>query len=333
MTVSTSKTLLNELHDLLVHNVIGHKQYNSRYNGFVAELDFQSWYEKNREGSLIDGGMFIPTEKSNNPFESAIYITSSNISSDEFIEIYSKACVVVPNLVGLYFIKYEPEFYKTWNKLGLFNVCSNGVSEEKSFSIPPFEVYEFESSSNSFNICTMTNILKHFTKSKQHLRKAKVPSEMKDKFISKLLNFKFDHILKLYLERLFFDGYINLTYTRGAPLDIDAFVYGKKGELCLLEIKEKDKSKTAPKGFGMDLRRIESLNYLTDIFESKTCYIVRHIDNQQNREFLDWRIIGFKKFKAIVAFSPIMEGGIGMRKEGSCNPTRVCAFDNFKKLS
>ena len=102
--------VLNELHDLLVHNVIGDKQYNSRYNGFVAELDFQSWYELNREGSLIDGGMFIPTQKSDNPFQSAIYTTTSDKPADEYIDIYSKACEITPNLEGLFFIKYESIF-------------------------------------------------------------------------------------------------------------------------------------------------------------------------------------------------------------------------------
>jgi hypothetical protein len=332
MASSNYENVLNELHDLLVHNVIGDKQYNSRYNGFIAELDFQSWYEKNRVRSLIDGGMFIPTEKSNNPFLSAIYITSSDKPTDGYIEIYSKACVITPNLAGLFFIKYEPEFYETWNKSVLFHVWSNGVLAEKSFSIPPFEVYEFEPSSKSFNICTMTNILKYFTKSKEHLREATVPNEMKDTFISKLSKFKFEHILKLYLDRLFFDGYLNLTYTRGAPLDIDAFVYGKKGELCLLEIKEKDISKKEPQGFGMDLRRIESLNELTQLFKSRTCYVVRHINDQKERKFVDWRLIDFKDFKKHIENSPIITGGTGMRSKNSYNPTQVCAFENFKKL-
>jgi hypothetical protein len=324
--------VLNELHNLLVHNVIGDKQYNSRYNGFVAELDFQSWFESNREGNLIDGGMFIPTVRSDNPFDSAIFITTSDKPAEEYINIYSKACEITPNLVGLFFIKYDSAFYEKWNKSVLFSVSDNSQISQKSFSIPQFEVFKFEPTSKSFNICTIDSVLKNFTKSKEHLRRASIPPEMKDKFISKLSVFELKHLVKLYLERLFFDGYLNLTYTRGAPLDIDAFVYGKKSELCLLEIKEKDISKKKPKGFGMDLRRIDSLNKLTQVFESRTCYVVRHVSDQKKREFIDWRLIDFEDFKKNIEDSPVVTGGTGMRGTNSYNPTKVCAFEYFKKL-
>ena len=148
----------------------------------------------------------------------------------------------------------------------------------------------------------------------------------------KFLQFSVKSLLKLYVERLFFDGYFNLTRTRGAPLDIDTFVRAKDGGLCLLEIKEKDISKRDPRGFGMDLRRVESLSILSAAFSAKAFYVVRHVNNQTQRQFVDWRIIDLEQFKSQIAYSPTVEGGTGMRSASSHNPTRVCRFEYFKLL-
>jgi hypothetical protein len=46
------RLVLESLHSLLSHNIIGDKQYNNRYNGFMAELDFMGWYRSNRANKL-----------------------------------------------------------------------------------------------------------------------------------------------------------------------------------------------------------------------------------------------------------------------------------------
>ena len=171
-----------------------------------------------------------------------------------------------------------------------------------------------------------------YTKSKDFLKKKYIPAHLKNHFMHKFLQFSVKSLLKLYVERLFFDGYFNLTRTRGAPLDIDTFVRAKDGGLCLLEIKEKDISKRDPRGFGMDLRRVESLSILSAAFSAKAFYVVRHVNNQTQRQFVDWRIIDLEQFKSQIAYSPTVEGGTGMRSASSHNPTRVCRFEYFTLL-
>ena len=329
--IETKIKILEELHELLSSNVLGDKQYRNRYNGFMAELAFQDWFKLNRESNLIDGGMFIPTKVTDNPFNEAIYFTSSEFSPLDYVEIYTRASVLAPK--GAFFIQYNISTdYLTWKRESLFQTLENGRILNKSFSVPPFEVFKFNLESKTFLKCSISDITSNFYQLRQHLNKKEIPEELKQRFITKFSQFDTKHLLKVYLERLFFDGYLNLTYLRGAPLDIDTFVYAKNGALCLLEIKEKDISKREPRGFGMDLRRINSLSKLSEVFKAESYYVVRHINNQVQRQFVDWRIISLKKFKDEIKNSPVVEGGTGMRSSSSSNPTKVCRFALFKQL-
>ena len=82
----------------------------------------------------------------------------------------------------------------------------------------------------------------------------------------------------------------------------------------------------------MDLRRVNSLSILSDAFSARAFYVVRHINNQTQRRFVGWRIIDLEQFKSQIAYSPTVEGGIGMRSTSSHNPTKVCRFECFKLL-
>ena len=323
--------ILTALHDLLSHNVIGSIQYKNRYNGFTAELDFQQWFDLNRESALIEGGMFIPTVKSQNPFEHSVYFTCSESSPSEFIDIYSSASTLASK--GSFFIKYDtrPRF-ADWERKQLFQSQQNGQFAEQLFHTPPFEVFEFNPKNRTFSSCSVTDISNRFVKSWSFLTQKYVPEVLKNHFIQKFQQFSVKSLLRLYVERLFFDGYLNLTFSRGAPLDIDSFVRARDGSLCLLEIKEKDVSKRDPKGFGMDLRRVDSLSMLSDTFSTRVFYVVRHVNNQTQRQFVNWMIIDLEKFKSQIAHSPTKEGGTGMRSISSHNPTKVCRLEHFQLL-
>ena len=324
----TNLEVLNDLHNLISHNVIGDKQYNNRYNGFTAELDFSDWFSKNRKSELIDGGMFLPVNSTDNPFEDSIYFTSSEDSPETYKDIYHCASKLARK--GQFFIRYDiTQPFTDWNRAELFLSTENGQSNEVLLHIPFFEVYTFEAEKNTFSISSMDEITKLFTRERNILSKKVIPEKLKNSFMKKFQHFDSRILIKLYLERLFFDGYLGLIYTRGAPLDIDSFVLGKNGKLLLLEIKEKDVSKRDPKGFGMDLRRIDSLGTLSEAFDTKSFYIVRHINNQIDRMFVDWRIIPMDKFRQLVESNPVVQGGSGLRSRYSDNPTRVCEFEHF----
>ena len=54
----------------------------------------------------------------------------------------------------------------------------------------------------------------------------------------------------------------------------------------------------------MDLRRVSSLLLLSETFKMNAGYVVRQIADQEEREFVDWKIINIKKFNAYASSLP-----------------------------
>jgi len=278
------------------------------------------------------GGMFVPTKNTNNPFTSSVYFTTTSDRPEKYSDIFFSASKLAQN--GQFLIRYDNSLsFDEWDEAELFKSKKNNQEKTQLFKIPRFEIYKFDPRKETFHLSTIEDLTNLFIKKQKHLIKKIIPKKLKEHFINKFSDFELLDLRELYVNRLFFDGYLNLTYLRGAPLDIDIFVQSKKTtKLSLLEVKEKDVSKRDPKGFGMDLRRIESLTKLSKTFKVQAFYVVRHVDNQINRNFIDWRIIELEKFKESILSSPIIEGGFGMRSRNSSNPTKVCKIEYFSVL-
>jgi hypothetical protein len=54
-----------------------------------------------------------------------------------------------------------------------------------------------------------------------------------------------------------------------------------------MEIKEKDRAKSK-EGFGMDTARLADMLYISDKLKLPYYYIVKEVDNQKDRNFIDW---------------------------------------------
>lgn len=139
-------------------------------------------------------------------------------------------------------------------------------------------------------------------------------------------------LMQLYVNRLVFDGYLGFACYKGIPSDIDAIIC-KNEQFSLVEIKEKDKSKKPPQGFGMDIGRIESLHKLSLATTWPCYYLVKEINNQQQRELIAWHWIDLRQFIAATVSADIIEGGTGMRSLQSSNPTKVCPYQYFNLFS
>ena len=119
---------------------------------------------------------------------------------------------------------------------------------------------------------------------------------------------------------------------KGIPADIDSVIVDVDGGLSLIEVKEKDRSKRHPVGFGMDIRRRDHLALLQEKTGLRVFYIVREVKDQTAREFAGWHIIPLNKYIAATDGSRAIEGGTGMRSAYSSNPTSVCPVENFQEL-
>lgn len=320
--MNNTALILESLHVLVAENVIGEKQYTSRYKGFIGELAFSEWLNnKPHERKIYSGGYFVPVENGNSSLENPIYFTVTRLNPDEYIPIYTAISKIGCN--RLYFIQWLDE--TSINNWQLEDVMGTNVQLPK----PQLITYLFDSSSNSFQQVSLQNMLSLYTDRPRRKTKYLIPNTLKADFIKKLSEFDVNYLLDLYVQRLIFDGYIGFGKVHGIASDIDLIIQAKnKTDLVFLEIKEKDLSKTPPVGFGMDVARIVALESISLKTGVDFHYVVREINNQKNREFVNWRYIEIKKFKEMLG-SSIFQGGSGMGFENGEYPTQICPQEHF----
>lgn len=326
----SKKAVLNYLHNLFSYNVIGDKQYSSRYNGFNGELHFSQWFSQNKPNLTCNGGLFIPLTNTDDSLRDSIYIVTSPYPAADFCK--SQLQSVANNLKttrGQFLVQYNPnEKLESWKTLNI-------PYHDSHISVPfpsSLTIHQYNKSSNNIRLISMDVFFKE-TKLKPAFKKqAAIPDKLKNEFISKLSKYNFNIILDLYVGRFVLDGLcsrlgIDGKTQRGAPLDIDLFALDNHQKWSIFEIKEKTLSRN--ECFGMDTRRINSLMRVSDLFNSPAYYVVRHVDNQTDRNFIDWKVIAMKSFNHYAPDTTVL-GGFGMRSENTKNPTRLCNVDRFQ---
>ena len=316
--------IIQYLHLLLSHNVIGEVQFTNRYNGFIGELDFSEWFYLNRRWEKIyNGGFFLPTVAGSHALDKPVYFTVSEEPPEAYHEIYRRMARL--NCEALFFIRWDSTIpFSEWNISH-----ADGIPEQ--LPVPRMLFYRYDPAGDVFVPSTLPALSGRFTDNHKRLRD-KVPHPVKAKF-SELLN-RFDKraIQDLYVQRLIFDGYLGLTKVRGIPSDIDQIITTEgKNQLIVFEVKEKDLSKNPPVGFGMDVKRIDFFADFMDITGIDVYYVVKQINNQTERKIIAWRAIKMTKFIAY-AEEAVVQGGTGMRSESSSNPTRICREEHFETL-
>lgn len=330
------------MHDLLSYNVIGCLEYINRYNGFNGELHFAKWFRTKTDYARAEGGIFIPLVKTEDSFEQSIYVLVVNHDdytkhSDFYLKQLEKAKKSAAK--GQYLVCYNNnEPIENWKK-----VIRKGKFGAKTAVIYPSSINFRKYESGSLSTLTLSEFEKDTNISPAFPKKAKIENFIKEHFIQKLSEYEYEDIYHTYVTRFVLDGiftslklvkdeetgYLNEVHQRGAPLDVDTFAKGSDGKWSIFEVKEKDLSGNGC--FGMDVRRINSLFKLSNIFDMKAFYLVRHIDTQESRNFVDWQIISMNTFDRF-APSKVINGGSGMRGQGTDNPTRLCKAKYFKPL-
>lgn len=316
--------ILNYLHNLLSHNVIGDKQYVSRYKGFVGELDFNVWARQNRPHlTIYSGGFLLPNKTGRRAIDNPIYFTVSSDDQEGYLDIY-KSMSNLP-CEQMYFIKWDKDiFFEDWE---LRDVMGFNIE----MPVPPLAIFKYDKVNHLFFESDLDIFLEEYTRVTPRSKNLHPINESSKQFyIERLKNYSQDDLLDLYVQRLIFDGFLGFGVQKGVPGDIDLIIRNNKSELGFLEIKEKDLAKTVI-GFGMDLLRYEEIKHIQDKTQVPYLYVVKHIDNQTDRNFVEWMKISIDQFIKKLD-STILIGGSGMRSSGSYNPTRVCPYEHFKKL-
>jgi len=319
------KNIMKGLHDLISNNVIGDKQYDSRYKGFRGEL---SYFERCRTVGqrLYSGGYLVPRETGASATSNPVYFT---ITSDAPEEAYRRIFSRISNLdcVALYFVQYE----RNVEVLNMEKADIMGIGVK--LPVPKLTVSAFDVKNAAFTPATISDLVGHFEPTGQiRGRRYPIDSAIIKAHIDRLREYPIEDLEALYVQRLVFDGMIGLGRVRGIPSDIDGILCDGDEPQCLVEIKEKDLSKREPRGFGMDVGRMQSLLHISDRTGIPYHYIVRQVEDQIARNFVQWLSIEMKEFEKGVLGQKFIEGGTGMRSQSSSNPTLVCPLERFTPL-
>lgn len=320
--MSQKQLILENLHELLAYNVIGDKQYNFRYIGFNGELSFLEWYRSTHPNDrLFDGGYFLPTEEYKECYDtSSIYFTVSTDNPDDYLFIYNRLAAL--SLEKYFFIQYTND--KPFDKWDQKDLLKSGVP----VYIPVLKVFELSVEDLVFKEVDLTEFTNNYETNAHYRAANRIPESKKNEWLEKLDIFNEDQLLQLYVQRLIFDGFLGFKVKKGIPSDVDCITQTTQGMLLIMEVKEKDISKGLPKGFGMDIGRIESLRILDEKTKIPVYYVVRRVADQINRQFLEWQVISIRNFIKNMDRKPIA-GGTGMRMADTYNPTYLCDIKYF----
>lgn len=314
------------LYTLLAYNVVGDRQLKPRWIGFRAELELGSLLlKRERTEKVLKGGVFLPVVKGASPLDKPVYFTVIGASEDNanYQELYGAISKI--GVRAAYLITYKNSLaFEAWDKSDIMTI---GVD----LPVPEFSVFRYED--EMFKPCRegLEALSGEFKPSRRPGLKAKIPFNQFEWSVI-FDHIKTGHLEGLYAERLIFDGLLGFGVEKGIPADIDSVIVDVDGGLSLIEVKEKDRSKRSPVGFGMDIRRRDDLALLQEKTGLRVFYIVREVKDQTAREFAGWHIISLNNYISATDGSRSIEGGTGMRSSYSSNPTSVCPIKNFKEL-
>ncbi|MFV8324924.1 hypothetical protein [Flavobacterium sp. ZS1P14] len=321
--------ILEALHILVSNNVIGDKQLLSRYKGFRAELFLEDYLlSKFPQYKQLEGGMIISKDSETTSLDNSLYLTviPEEDFNDDYKKIYNRFSKI--GFQKMYLATYSDS---DWNKVPIMHFHSETVK----LNIPKIEIFEFNIESENFEETSnsVTEVTVFFDTEQIRKRNSHPINEStKVWFTKNMIQFSKNQLLKIYMNRLFLDGYIGFGKKKGKPSDIDMILKTPEGEYRLIEVKEKDLPKQAQKGFGLDIPRLEDLQRISNATKLKYSLVVREINNQEDRNLLGWKYLSIDKFASAVDWNAKVKGGTGMRSSNSYNPTLICPYDLFGDL-
>lgn len=332
--------IIESLHDLLYNNIfcsdprspkwgaIAANGFERRAIGFRAEAEFKTILSENNINTL-NGGWLLPNVPKVSCLQNPIYFTVSIDSTEQYSELYKILLKLKP--LKMFFIRYKWE--KEITKSVVIKIADTGIA----IPIPSFECYLFEQG-KFINVTDgelgLSNFLKYYKRKESSYRSTYSLSHHRGEFLRAYIGNLSDDIGKdILANRIIIDGLLGMNSIKGMPADIDCII-PIENKFIFNEVKEKDKSKTPPVGFGMDIHRINEIQKIAVSTGCEFYYIVKEIQNQFERKHLGWRSINMKDFIRYTKDSAIKEGGSGMATaKGSDHPTLVAPFENFRELN
>ena len=334
----TKKEVIDSLYKIMCTNttsavdskVSNNDYFKRRVLGFKAEIEF----EKELKGTKFDfmkGGILLSPrlDGSHNMKNKFSYITIDIHNPDNYLSIYSKIAtwdeIRILSYAKLDLINWEYEDYEIRENKG------SKLSKTKIL-VPRYKLYKYDYEKNAFSeliendFSQILDIGSPRSKkpSKYHLRK-KEHFEYFEKY-------DLDTLKKIYADRYFLDKKKNENKIFNT-IDFDGFII-KEGKTLIIEIKEKEPIKPKSKeksidtkfwSYGWDTRRLLWYLEIQRKIGFQILYIVRQINNREDRNFIKWDSIFLNDFLKGVSWSNSRSGGGG-------GDTLTAPYNHFLEL-
>jgi len=290
------KNLVDGLHQILTTTISQKRFYFARMLGFRSELELQKYFIR-KNIDFLDGGQFLFGKKINTR-NRLVYVTVSSDDKSKYTDLYQKIASF-PIVEDLYFISYSPN--KDWESVDFEVKCDN-KKEKIRIPSPDFCYYKFNK--NVFIKGNLNDIYNNF-----EVKAIKSCAQQKENKLDYLMEYSEDIIKNIYSNRFFLDVLLR-DYKKGM-IDFDGII-NREDNLYLLESKEKDPAgQDDSQYFGWDSRRLSWYLYLRIFSGIKTLYVIRQVNNQTERIFVDWKYISLEDFAKSASWLSESGGGGG----------------------
>lgn len=258
---------------------------HNKARGMIAEMEFETYVQENASAKVISGCWLIsPSLEKFTYYRYAIFILPQLFSNNEELQV----------------IIDQKEHDRGFQALATFLVRSGiGVIVSAAISeislVNPEEmnwqnfIYENEKLKKTKDNYEPFN--KWPKKRPGYARKVTEKYQIQSDLLNKLNSFNSKQLTSLALRQSFYYSYLKhqLKLPTKDPYDVDSFVVAYTGSVMPIEIKEK--SPTDKGYFGIDAGRIIMMLRLCIATDSNALYIIREIDNTNDRNFVGWRFV------------------------------------------
>ena len=326
----TKDQVISALGNILSYSISNERGVKNRVIGFTSEDDFDQYFHENySQNNIVNlGGFWLcSTVKGVRPTESPVVWGFLNADQyprdtiDRLIETLLKLNSETANVFTL-----TPTNIDNWQ-----------YNENENPKITPqytLRKYSAKDGSITFSQHDDTEALLSLFAIRD--RRPRRGNNDWTQLISESLDaLSLESLIGLYADRYLIDFELTYRRERGIPTDIDRVTFNANTQsFTFLEIKEKDLTKGKIKGFGVDLSRLKDIDVLSNRVGMHYNYIVRHVKDQDTREFIEWKFASFKKFNNPDLKDCMYEfnGGRGMLPEGADRMTRILCKGQFGKF-
>ena len=334
----TKKEVIDSLYKIMCTNttsavdskVSNNDYFKRRVLGFKAEIEFEKELKDTKFNFMKGGILLSPRLDGSHSMKNKFsYITIDIQNPDNYLSIYSKIAtwdeIRILSYAKLDLINWDLEDYEIRENKG------SKLSKTKIL-VPRYKLYKYDYEKNAFNELIENDFSQILNIGSPRLKKSSKYHLRKKEHFEYFEKYDLDTLKKIYADRYFLDKKKNENKIFNT-IDFDGFLM-KEGKTLIIEIKEKEPIKPKSKkksidtklwSYGWDTRRLLWYLEIQRKIGFQILYIVRQINNREDRSFIKWDSIFLNDFLKGVSWSNSRSGGGG-------GDTLTAPYNHFLEL-